>query len=185
MAYNVYTGITKSKRKLTEKQKQALAKGRETADINARKRQYQRALQMQINANPDKDLITFERFEARIRYTMREQNLSRKQALKKITTSRMFRTQEELFKMAVKSYAQLSDFTKIRSYIWTILKEQYPDEAKNGMITYNTTKIDWDEFVYDDFLKALVYERNGRKIIIKVKHGKDSMDLDWLSIELL
>lgn len=179
--------VAKKKKQLTQKQREALAKGREAQAIKTRARQYKQALQMQMRANPLDKIVTFQQFEARIRYSQREYGITRTQAIKKITTSRMFRTQDELFKMAVKSYAQLTDFTTIRKYIWTILKDdpEYQEAVQKKWITYATTKINWDEFVYDDFLKALVYERNSRKIIIKVKHGKNSLDPDWLSIELI
>lgn len=183
--------VAKKKKQLTKKQQEALAKGRRTQAIKTKARQYKQALQMQMKANPTDKIITFQKFEARVKYSMKEYGITRTQAIKKITTSRMFRTQDELFKMAVKGYAQLTDFTTIRKYIWQIIKEEAETNSgtkeaiQKGWITYNTTKINWDEFAYDEFLKALVYERNGRKIIIKVKHGKNSTDPDWLSIDLI
>lgn len=184
--------IKKTKKTLTSKQYQALLEGRRKRAIKTKAKQFKEAIKLQKRVKGESDkYITFQTWENRIKYTMRELGITRTQAIKKVTTSRMFRTQDELFKIAIKGYAQLTDYTTIRRYIWKIIKEEAETNPNTkeaivkGWITYNTLKISWDEFVYDEFLKALVYERNGRKILISVKHGKNSTDPDWLKIQLI
>lgn len=123
---------------------------------------------------PETKSPTVEIFEARIAKAQKELKLmgkvsTRKAAIKSITSSYMYMTQNELFLQAIRDYMSVADRNKLRYAL-----------SKIKGTKYKQTTINWSEFSYSNALQAMVHVSG--KLLVRIAHGKDSTEPDFIEI---
>lgn len=185
MGYSIYTGITqRPKRQASAAQLEALAKGRiKAAEARAirvqqtRLKEYEEAVKLQQKYKPDAPIIKQRVFEERIK-DIEEINkdmgrqITRKKAIKIVTRSQAFMTNENLYKFNIIENISLSDRN--------ILRKKLSDFYGTP---YKQTPINWDEFAYSKAKKGLIHITPKSTIVLRIRKGADSTQPDWLEIK--
>lgn len=160
----------------TEKQIKALEKARQKRLNKIYGKQYAQLIAKNkrlLKAN--EKAVTYKNIEARIKYAQDEaerltgKKLSRQSAIKKISLSSTFMTSSDIYKRAIVDYMSLGEKNSLRRLI----------AEKTGQ-KYKETTIDWDRFIYDSGLQAIVDNELG--IYVKIVKGKDSTEPDFVEI---
>ena len=160
---------------ITEKQRAALAAGRAKRLTRKKAEQYVKALKMNMRVkNADEKIVTYQNFEARIKYAQNEhfrltgQKLSRTQAIKKVTLSTTFMSRTDLYKKAIVDYMSLGEKNSLRKLL---------SEVRGT--SYKETTINWDEFYYNEGIKAIM---NDQGVWVAIVPGKNSTDPDFIDM---
>lgn len=179
MGYNIYTGNTpkRSSKPRTIKQLEALSKGREALQQANLEKQYQRLLTAQRKYHPEATPIRKSVFEYRLKDVIEsEAQFGRRIGVKEATTKLMRTTaimnQSSLFKLNIKEAMSIGDKNYLRKLIASIQGTKYTE-----------TSIDWERFTYvGGAVMGLVADYGEKKIIIRVRKGRDSTEPDWIEI---
>lgn len=159
--------------KLTKQEAAANARKRRLTRVHAK--EYTEALRMnQKVKKADEKIITYQNFEARVKYAQKELKLmgktsTRKAAIKAVLLSTTFMSREALYMQAIRDYMNVGARNKLRYAL-----------SKIKGTKYKQTTIDWSEFSYSNALQAMVHVSG--KLLVRIAHGKDSTEPDFIEI---
>lgn len=159
--------------KLTKKEAAANARKRRLTRIYAK--EYTELLKKQMaHKKSEEKIITFQNVQARIARAQKELKLAgrtatRAAAIKAVEYSTTFMSNEEMYMKAIRDYMSVADRNKVRYYLAEI----------NGT-KYRNTSINWNEFTYVSATQSMVHISG--KLSIKIRHGKNSTEPDFIEI---
>lgn len=140
--------------------------GKQYAELIAKARRFSKS--------GEKD-ISYQNIAARIKIAQRELQMqgktaTRAAAIKAVEYSATFMSRDERYVKAIRDNMSLSDKNTLRKRLSEVNKTPYKQ-----------TKINWEEFHYNEAVKGLVHASGSIKVYIK--HGANSTEEDFVVVE--